>query len=199
MANSDWPPLARGIAQPSGEDFWTLLAQSPAVPRWPRRFSVFWPDPRPTRAGIEHPVEVEVLDVEGKIPRVGGETPWMELRALRLTIRARDYDKYTFQFLAVPVPREVFVLVQPFDDFDEAVMTWTGRGFCVAFRIVRIYSWQNGCAVRRFTDWFPDGRPDESGFLALAEHRVVACRGSCGHTGPQGGCSACQQHDPTRS
>jgi len=161
------------LTRPSPEDFWTLLAQSPRAAPWPRRFLASWPDPRPERAGVEHAVHVQVLDVEGKLPRVEGEVPWMEARCLRLTIQARDYQKYKFELLVVPVPRELFTLVQPFDDFEEPLMAWTGGGLFVAFRTLRFKSWQTGCPVGRYADWFPDGRPDERGFITSAGHSIT--------------------------
>ncbi len=160
----------------SADDFWALLKQSSPAPAWPRHFDTIWPDPRPERAGVEHPVLVDVFDVEGKIPRVdGGEEPWLELRDLRLAIRARDYDKYKFELLVVPIPRELYEVVRSFDDdaVDELIMAWTGGGLFVAFRIVRLCLGQVGSPVQRVIDWFPDGQPGESHYQAPAGHEVT--------------------------
>ncbi len=161
----------------SADDFWTLLRQSRPVPPWPRYFDTIWPDPRPERAGVEHPVLVEVLDVEGKIPRVDGEEPWLELRCLRLAIRARDYDKYKFELLVVPVPRELYELVQLLDDrddrVDELIMAWTEGAFCAAFRTVRLCLRQVGSPVQCVIDWFPDDQPAEYSISAPAGHHIT--------------------------
>lgn len=144
------------LIPPGPEDFWLLLRESAPVPRWPRRFTGTWPDPRNSRQGVEYPVPVEACATDARLSRLTGETPWLEVRLLRLTIEARDYDRYAFEMLVVPITKQLFDMVRSVDseDFGRDVMAWHwDGGGAIAFVLIELKAQQIGSAVWARVEW----------------------------------------------